>query len=422
MDNVVLEIGLALGLIAFAVLAANRLGLSNIPFLIVIGMAVGPHAPQFGVFDFRFIETGSLISYMGRIGVLFLLFYLGLESNVTRLIKAGRSIMTDGSIYITINFFVGSLFGYLAGFPFRETLIIAGLTTVSSSAIVAKVLFDYRRTANPETGLILGITMFEDVFLAIYLALISGIVLSGASSFAGVASSGGIALGFIVGLVLIGRWATPVLNRLFRISSNEIFVIVVFACLFLLAGLGETIHVAESIGALLLGLVLGETEHSDRMERLVVPFRDFFGAIFFFGFGLSIDPFTLGGAAWLAIGAALLSLIGVTIAGLIVGKRSGLSPVGSLNTGFTLLARGEFSIIIVNLAIAGGLMAVLQPFAALYVLILASASPLLAKESERIYGLYSAIAERIEAARKPAEDENDLDEVEDEPEGSTDSR
>ena len=407
MDNIVLEIGLALGLIAFAVLAANKLGLSNIPFLIIIGMIVGPHAPRIGVFDFRFIETGSLIEYMGRIGVLFLLFYLGLESNVTRLIKAGRSILTGGSLYIGINFTIGFLFGYLTGFPLRETLIIAGLTTVSSSAIVAKILFDYRRTANPETGLILGITMFEDVFLAVYLSLISGIVLSGASSFAGVASSGGIALGFIIGLVLVGRWATPLLNRLFRISSNEIFVIVVFACLFLLAGLGETIHVAESIGALLLGLVLGETEHSERMERLVVPFRDFFGAIFFFSFGLSIDPFTLGGAAWLAIGASVLSLIGVTIAGLIVGRRSGLSTVASLNTGFTLLARGEFSIIIVNLAIAGGLLPILQPFAALYVLILASASPLLAKESERIHSLYTKLAGRFERKKESSWEEDE---------------
>lgn len=394
MNNIILEIGLALVLIAFAVALAHRLGLSNVPFLIIIGMAVGPHAPQIGVFDFRFIETGSLIEYMGRIGVLFLLFYLGLESNVSRLIEAGRSILTGGSIYVGINFTVGFTFGFLAGFPLREALIIAGLTTVSSSAIVAKILFDYRRMANPETQIVLGITMFEDVFLAVYLSLISGIVLSGATSVGGVLSSGGIALGFIVGLMVVGRWATPLLNRLLRISSNEVFVVVVFACLFLLAGLGETIHVAESIGALLLGLILGETEHSERMERLVVPFRDFFGAIFFFGFGLSIDPFTLGGAAWLATGAALLSLVGVVVAGLIVGRRAKLPTIGSLNTSFTLLARGEFSIIIVNLALAGGLTAVLQPFAALYVLILASASPLLAKESERIYGLFTKLFSR----------------------------
>jgi CPA2 family monovalent cation:H+ antiporter-2 len=395
MDNVILEIGLALMLIAFAVALAHKLGLSNVPFLILIGMAVGPHAPQIGVFDFRFIETQSLIAFMGRMGVLFLLFYLGLESNVTRLIEAGRSILAGGSLYVGINFTIGATYGYLAGFPLRETLIIAGITTVSSSAIVAKILFDYRRTANRETELILGITMFEDVFLAVYLSLISGIILSGASSFAGVASSGAIALGFIVGLMILGRWATPLLNRLFRISSNEVFVVVIFACLFLLAGLGETIHVAESIGALLLGLILGETEHTERMERLIVPFRDSFGAIFFFGFGLSIDPFSLGGAAWLAVGAALLSLVGVVIAGMIVGARAKLSVVGSLNTSFTLLARGEFSIIIVNLAIAGGLLTVLQPFAALYVLILASASPLLAKESDRIYDLSLRLGRRL---------------------------
>lgn len=385
MDHFILEIGLALALIAFAVALAAKLGLSNVPFLILIGMAVGPHAPQIGVFDFRFIETATLISFMGRMGVLFLLFYLGLESSVTRLIEAGRSILLGGSIYVGINFTAGILYAYLCGLPLRETLVAAGVTTISSSAIVAKVLFDYRRTANAETELILGITMFEDVFLAIYLSLISGIVLSGATSVTGVLSSGSIAFGFIAGLMVVGRWATPLLNRLLRISSNEVFVVVVFACLFLLAGIGETIHVAESIGALLLGLILGETEHSERMERLIVPFRDFFGAVFFFSFGLSIDPFSLGGAVWLALGAAVLSIICVIVSGTIVGKRAKLSPVGSLNTSFTLLARGEFSIIIANLALAGGLLAILQPFAALYVLILASVAPLLAKESEHIY-------------------------------------
>src|SRR6185503_11854797 len=150
--------GLALVLIAFAVGLAAKLGLSNVPFLILIGMAVGPHAPQIGVFDFRFIETGSLITFMGRMGVLFLLFYLGLEANVTRLIESGRSILTGGTLYIGINFTFGLLFAYFVDLPFRETLVAAGVTTISSSAIVAKILFDYQRTANPETELILGIT------------------------------------------------------------------------------------------------------------------------------------------------------------------------------------------------------------------------------------------------------------------------
>ena len=407
MDHLILEVGLALALIAFAVSLAAKLRFSNVPFLILIGMAVGPHAPRFGVFDFRFIESAELIAFMGRIGVLFLLFYLGLESNVTRLIQAGKSILVGGTIYIGINFTIGLVFAYLTGFSATEMLVVAGITTISSSAIVAKILFDYRRTANPETELILGITMYEDVFLAVYLSLISGIVLSGATSFIGVLSSAGLALLFIVGLIFLGRWSTPLLNRLFRISSNEVFVTVVFACLFLLAGLGETIHVAEAIGALLLGLVLGETEHSHRLEKLVVPFRDFFGGIFFFSFGLTVDPFSLGGAVWLSVGAALLSVVGVVIAGQLVGRTAGHSGATSFNVGLTLLGRGEFSIIVAKLAQAGGLLALIQPFAALYVLILASLAPLLAKESELIYELPARIMSKLRRVKIPKEIEDE---------------
>ena len=385
MQHAVLEVGLALALVTVAVGLAAKLRLSNVPFLILIGMAVGPHAPQIGVFDFRFIETAPLIEFMGRVGVLFLLFYLGLESNVSRLIEAGRSIFIGGTIYIVINFTLGFAYGYFVASSVKEMLVVAGITTISSSAIVAKILFDYRRTANPETELILGLTMYEDVFLAVYLSLLSGVVLSGATSVRGVLSSAGLALGFIVGLLVLGRWATPVLNRLLRISSNEVFIMVVFALLFLFSGLGETIHVAEAIGALLLGLILGETEHSARLEKLVVPFRDFFGGIFFFSFGLTVDPFSLGGAVWLSLGAALLSLIGVIVAGQLAGRVAGHPGARSFNVGLTLLGRGEFSIIVAKLAQAGGLLPLLQPFAALYVLLLATFAPLLAKESEAIY-------------------------------------
>ena len=122
---------------------------------------------------------------------------------------------------------------------------------------------------------------------------------------------------------VIARKATPFLNKILDISSNEIFIIVIFAILFFVAGFSETIHVAEAIGALLLGLVFSETEHSDRIEKLVVPFRDFFGAIFFFSFGLSIDPFSLGGAVWLALGAVFITLIGNFTAGMMAGRKAG---------------------------------------------------------------------------------------------------
>ena len=407
MEHIVLEIGLALSLIAIAALVSSRLRFSVVPFLILAGMVVGPHAPKIGPFDFRFIESGTLIEIMGRIGVLFLLFYLGLEFSVSRLIKSGKSIVVGGTIYIGINFALGIGYPALLGWPLKEVLISAGITTISSSAIVAKVLFDLRRMANSETELILGIIMYEDVFLAVYLSIVSGVVLSGATSIGATIKSAGIALAFILGVIIIGRLATPVLNWAFRISSNEVFLLVLFACLFLFAGLGETIHVAEAIGALLLGLVLAETEHGERMGHLIVPFRDFFGALFFFGFGLTIDPFALGGAVWPVVGAVVVTIFGNILAGILAGKSAGYDNSSSLNVGMTVVSRGEFSIIMANVAKAGGLLPVLQPFAALYVLILAVLGPLLTKESDRIYELLSKLARKDKTLEQGQEQEQE---------------
>lgn len=385
MEHIIFQVGLALALMAVSGLLSARLRFSIVPFLILAGMAVGPHAPEVGILDLRFIESAPLIEFMGRLGVLFLLFYLGLEFSISRLIKAGRSIAAGGTIYIAINFTLGLLFGWFMGWPLMEILVAAGITSISSSAIVAKVLVDLKRTANPETEMILGIIMFEDVFLAVYLSVVSGLVLSGATSVGDVLLSGGIALGFMIAVLAVGRLAGPWINRVLNISSSEVFLLVVFALLLLVSGFGETIHVAEAIGALLVGLVLAETDHRDRIEHLILPFRDFFGALFFFSFGLTIDPLALGGAVWPALGAVVLTLIGNFVSGMLAGRSAGLSPRASSNIGLTIVSRGEFSIIVANLAKAGGLLPMLQPFAALYVLILAILGPVLTKESKSVF-------------------------------------
>jgi CPA2 family monovalent cation:H+ antiporter-2 len=406
MDHMVFEVGLALALVAGAALLSWKLKFSTAPLLIVAGMLVGPHAPHVGMLDLRFTESASIIAFMGRLGVLFLLFYLGLEFSVGRLMRSGRSIAVGGSIYIGINFTLGLLYPALLGWPLRETLVAAGITTISSSAIVAKVLVDLRRTANPETEMILGIIMFEDVFLAVYLSVVSGLVLAESTSVGGVMLSAGMAFAFMLGVLGLGRLAVPWLNRALRINSGEVLLLIVSAALLLVAGAGETIHVAEAIGALLLGLVLAETEHRERIERLIVPFRDFFGALFFFGFGLGIDPFALGGAVWITLGAVALTLVGNFAAGMLAGRSAGLSPASSANVGLTVVSRGEFSIVVASLGAAGGLMQVLQPFAALYVLILAILGPLLTRQSHAIsralFRLWDAVRRRSADGPRPS--------------------
>ncbi len=391
MDILVFEIGLAITLIAIVGFLSNKLKFSVIPFYILIGMAVGPHAPRFGIIDLRFIESSTFINFMGRLGVLFLLFYLGLEFSVTRLIKSGKTVFIGGSFYVLINFSSGLLLGWMMGLPFKEIMVVCGIMTSSSTAIVAKVLIDLKRTANPETEVIMGMIMFDDLFIAIHISILSGLLLSGSKSIWGVLATSLTALFFILAILIVGKRVIKAIDKLLDIPSAELFLLVVIGVLFVVAGFSETLHVAEAIGALLVGLVMAESTHAKKIEHNILPFRDFFGAIFFFNFGLTIDPLSLGGGVLMAVIAAILTIIGNIAAGMFSGRLSKVSSHASANVGFTLSARGEFSIIMANMGKAGGLMPVLQSFVVVYVLILAIVAPLLTKESKRIYNFCNYI-------------------------------
>ncbi|NMI05758.1 MULTISPECIES: cation:proton antiporter [Paenibacillus] len=395
MDMLIFEVGIAVALITLTGLISSRLRFSVIPFYILIGMAVGPHAPQIGIVDLRFIESSTFIEFMGRLGILFLLFYLGLEFSVSRLLKSGKAILTGGMFYVGLNFVSGLLLGWFMNLPLQETLVVCGIMTSSSTAIVAKVLVDLKRTANPETEIIMGMIMFDDLFIAIHISILTGLVLSGATSFLSVLLVSLSALLFIVLFLIIGRKSIKYIDKALNIKSSELFLLTVMTLLFLVAGFSETLHVAEAIGALMMGLVLGESRHVSRIEHQIMPFKDFFGAIFFFSFGLTIEPSSLGGAVGMTIIAVILTIASNYGAGMIAGRLAGMSPKASLNVGFTLVSRGEFSIIMANIGKAGGLMASIQSFAVLYVLILAVLGPILTKESPRIYAQYERLRKRM---------------------------
>lgn len=126
------------------------------------------------------------------------------------MIKSGKSIAVGGTIYILINFSLGLLYGFITGFSFLQVLVLAGVITISSSAIVAKVLVDLKRTANPETELILGIIMFEDIFLAVYLSVVSGLVLGDATSVGSALLSILIAFGYMLLFFIAARKSAAV--------------------------------------------------------------------------------------------------------------------------------------------------------------------------------------------------------------------
>lgn len=406
---VILEIGIAILLVALVGLLANRLRFSVIPFFIVIGMLLGNETYPTFIAEFlrsmgnaqlietvdtvwkffTFSESKPFIEFMGRLGVLYLLFYLGLEFSVGRLIKSGKSIVTGGSLYVLINFVSGLLIGWLMDLPFKELMVLCGLMTSSSTAIVAKVLTDLKRTANAETEVIMGMIMFDDLFIAMHISFLSGLILTGGTSFWAVAGTSLLALGFILTFLILGRKLIPTIDKLLQDKSSELFILIIFSLLFVIAGFSETIHVAEAIGALMAGLVFADSKYLKKIEAMVLPYKDFFGAMFFFSFGLSIDIYTLGGAVGWAALAAFVTIIGNLASGYFAARFSQLKPRTAFDIGFTLSARGEFSIIMANIGKAGGLLPVIQSFVVVYVLILSVVSPLLTKESRKIWtGLF----------------------------------
>ncbi|MEW5762250.1 MAG: cation:proton antiporter [Bacillota bacterium] len=379
------NLAVSFAIISAAVLAARKFNFSAIPILVLLGVFCGPYAPHGAWFDLRLVQPTESTALLGRLGVLLLLFYLGLEFSASRIVRGWSVIARGGGVYVALNLLRGVALGWLFFRSWPEVLVMAGITAVSSSAIVTKLLVDLKRTANPETELILGILVFEDAFIAVYLSALSGYLLGGQGSPLGGLLGGLVTVAFIAGLLFVGRRLGPHLDRWLDIKRGEPFIVVSFTLLLAMAWLAERINVAEAVGALLAGLLLAETSHARRLIQLVTPMRDLFGAVFFFTFGMGIDYRAFGPVAWMALVAAAATVAGNLLAGWISARISGYRGRAAVNVGCTVMARGEFAVIVAGLAPSSGAAAILQPFAALYIVLLALVSPVLAAKSRWIY-------------------------------------
>lgn len=382
---------LAFLIVSGAVIIAHKFRFCAIPLLILLGALFGPHAPQYSSFSFRLVENSESLAVLSQLGLLFLLLYLGLEFSASRVIERGTVILRSGSVYVGLNFLRGLALGWVIFRSWPEALVVAGITTVSSSAIVTKLLVELKRSANPETELILGLLVFEDAFVAVYLSLVSVYLHSAGGSLYSGLLAGLVTLAFVLGVLFLGRFMAPWLDRGLDFKSGEPLIMVVFTLLLAVALLAGKVGVTEAVAALLLGLVLAETSHARRLVQLLTPLRDLFGALFFFSFGMGIDYRQFALVAGTAVMAAAVTVAGNFLAGMLSAWLGGYRGRAAVNVAATVMARGEFAIIAAELAgpaLGGGLMA---PLAALYVLILAFVNPVLAKRTRQIHrGLEAA--------------------------------
>jgi CPA2 family monovalent cation:H+ antiporter-2 len=366
----------------------RRLGLPTIPFFMVAGILFGPQTPGLVV-----VEHPEDLELLGALGLILLLFHLGLEFSLDEMVSGGRRLLLAGGTYLLLNVGGGLAFGLALGWGTSEALVVAGAIGISSSAIVTKLLIELRRLANPESRLILGIIVVEDVFLALYLALLQP-VLGDASGPVDAALDFLVAFAFLVGLGAVARWGSNVVGRLLDTPDDELLTVCFVGLAVLVAGVAEEMGVSDAIGAFMVGTVLAGSPVAERIERLVLPLRDTFAAAFFFAFGLTIDPGDAGDVVVPVALAVLLSVVLNVLAGQAAARLNGFGRTAALNIGLTVLGRGEFSLILATLAVGAGLDPRIGPFVALYVLVLAIVGPLLA-------GLSPAIARRLPTRPRP---------------------
>lgn len=365
-----IEVGALLLVLSLLGRLALRIGISPIPLYLLAGLAVG-HG---GIIPLdaseEFFEVGS------QIGVILLLAMLGLEYSADELIGSLKRSRIAGLIDGLLNALPGAAFALLLGWDWVAAVALAGVTWVSSSGVIAKVLRDLGRLSNRETPTVLSILVIEDLAMAFYLPILSALVI-GAGFLQG-ATTVVIAVSVVTVILYLALRHGRIVSALFPSKHAEPLLLGVLGLTMLVAGLAEQVSVSAAVGAFLVGIALsGPVAHS--AEAVLSPLRDLFATVFFVFFGITTDPAAIVPVLVPAFVLAVITMGTKTLTGYLAARRAGIGVPGRWRAGLVLTPRGEFSIVIAGLAVSVGIEPQLAPLAAAYVLITIIAGPLLAR-------------------------------------------
>lgn len=367
-SQVFIELGAATVGLAILARFANRLGFSAIPLYLLFGLAFG----NGGLVPLSVSEDFTHIG--AEIGVLLLLFMLGLEYTGEDLKENLQTGFSSGVVDFVLNFPPGLIAGLLLRWGPLPSALLGGVTYISSSGIIAKVLAELKRLNNPETPSIISVLVLEDLAMAVYLPLVAVLLVGGGAQ--KVIFSVFIAIAMVGAILAVALRYGRQISKFFLHESDEIILLTTFGSVLLVGGMAQRLQVSAAIGAFLVGIALSGPI-AEKSRRLLGPLRDLFAATFFFFFGLQIDPRTLPGVMLLAVGLGLVSALTKVLTGYWAARRTGVDRRGRIRAGMELIARGEFSIVIAGLGT--GIEPQLGPLAAAYVLFLAVLGPILAR-------------------------------------------
>lgn len=369
-ENSYLFIELGAAVIGLAVLAriASRFGFSAIPLYLIAGLAFG----KGGFLPLRFGE--EFIRVGAEVGVVLLLFMLGIEYTGEKLVQTLRTGLAAAVSDFVFNFAPGVICALVLKMPPLGALLLGGVTYISSSGIIAKILGEIQGSPSPEAELVVKVLVLEDLTMALYLP-VTAVLLTGLGLVqAGISIA--IAIATVVVVLLIAVKFGRRLSRFVSHQNDEVVLLSTLGLILLVSGIASALQVSAAIGAFLVGVATSGTL-ADRAERLIAPLRDLFAATFFLFFGLEIAPSSLPKALPFALGLAFVTSLTKIASTWLAARGEGRSTASGIRAGVTLIPRGEFSIVIAGLG--AGVEPRLGPLGAAYVLILAVVGPILSR-------------------------------------------
>jgi monovalent cation:H+ antiporter-2, CPA2 family len=363
-----LQLGAVLTVLALLGTVARRFALSPIPVYLLTGLALGNGGLAPVVTAGQFITTGA------PIGIVLLLLTLGLEFSATEFASSLRHHLPSAAVDVVLNATPGALAGWLLGLNGVGVLALAGVTYVSSSGVIARLLEDLHRLGNRETPAVLAVLVLEDFAMAAYLPLVA-VLGAGRSWLVAMGGMAAAVAALCLAFAASYRWGHH-FGRLVTHPDSEQLLLRVLGITLIVAALAEKMHASAAVGAFLVGLTLtGET--ADRARKVLGPLRDLFAAIFFVAVGLPVDPAQLVRMLPIAVVLAGVTAATKVATGVFAARREGVARRGQLRAGMTLIARGEFSLIIIGLL--GSSMAGVSVLATTYVFVLAIVGPVLTR-------------------------------------------
>ncbi|MFF9808003.1 cation:proton antiporter [Streptomyces coeruleorubidus] len=363
-----LELGVILAVLSVLGTVARRFALSPVPLYLLAGLALGDGGIAPVPAAREFVDTGAAI------GVILLLLVLGLDFTVREFTVSLRRHRSSAAVDLVLNATPGAVAGWLLGLDAGGILALAGATYVSSSGIVARLLGDLRRLGNRETPAVLSVLVVEDFVMAAYLPLLA-VVVSGGTWWQALLAVAAAMSAVAAAIAASWRWGHHV-GRVLSHPDAEQVLLRVLGVTLIVAALAEIIHVSAAVGAFLIGLALTGVA-ADRARAVLSPLRDLFAAVFFLALGLSVDPGDLLPMVPAAVALAVVTAATKLASGWYAAGREGAGRRGRLRAGTALVARGEFSVVIIGLAAPGqGRLAALVTT---YVMLLAVCGPVLTR-------------------------------------------